>query len=265
MLTLGAVAVGATQAGFAGALTGLVSVLTVGGSSLNALGYSRDGIGTTDDARGRAERLSALLSGGGALAAVIYGGWRLGWAWGIAGYVIGMTVGMGATAKWHRWGKAASTAPVEPLTGEDVTRAVNRRLAIHDAYCDFLADKPPSLFTAALLPAPIEEIKGALIFTALKRQMEGTLTPELLRHTKQAFGSLARCVADERAQAAATLDQTVDAYHASLKGDEDVMVAAQALRAALAADATEPREADVAALWREFDERWGRAQRELHA
>lgn len=88
-----AIGYGFASAGVWGALTGFIAA--VGGGSGFAIAMAESGTGVSVGGVSRtAQRVGGLVAGGGCLAGAYFGGWRLGWLWGIGGYGVGTLVAL---------------------------------------------------------------------------------------------------------------------------------------------------------------------------
>jgi len=79
--------------GWVGALTGAVAVFAIG-SGL-AIFIAESGTGVDEAGRiGSVQRLGGAVAAVASLAGVAYGGWRSGWLWAAAGYLLGIAVAL---------------------------------------------------------------------------------------------------------------------------------------------------------------------------
>jgi hypothetical protein len=80
---------GFAVAGIVGAFTGLVAAVGVGSGLAIAGAESGTGLAKGGAVRG-VQRFGGIVAAIGCLGASYYGGWRLGWLWGIGGYATGV-------------------------------------------------------------------------------------------------------------------------------------------------------------------------------
>ena len=84
---------GLGMAGVLGGLTGLVAVLGVGSGLAIATAESGTGVAVSGGVRA-AQRIGGFLAAGACLTGAIWGGWTVGWLWGLGGYIAGAAVGV---------------------------------------------------------------------------------------------------------------------------------------------------------------------------
>ena len=88
-----AIGYGFGVAGVLGALTGLVAVLGVGSGLAIATAESGTGVAASGGVRA-AQRIGGFLAAGACLAGAVWGGWTVGWLWGLGGYIAGAVAGL---------------------------------------------------------------------------------------------------------------------------------------------------------------------------
>ena len=77
-----AIGYGFGMAGVLGSLTGLVAALGVGSGLAIAIAESATGVAASGGVRG-AQRISGFLAAGACLTGAVWGGWTVGWLWGL--------------------------------------------------------------------------------------------------------------------------------------------------------------------------------------
>jgi hypothetical protein len=95
-LLLPAAIYGFVRGGWAGALTGLVTVLAIG-SGL-AIFLAEPGTGVEESPRPLPQRFGGMVAAVATLGGAVHGGWRSGWLWGAAGFLLGLVVALGVGA-----------------------------------------------------------------------------------------------------------------------------------------------------------------------
>ena len=83
------VGMGYAAGGLRGALTGFVAALGVGSGLQIARAAPDTGVSSPPSTL-LAQRIGGAIAACLTLAAAVYGGWRMGWAWGLGGYAVGM-------------------------------------------------------------------------------------------------------------------------------------------------------------------------------
>lgn len=91
---LGLVGYGLVVGGLLGALTGFVAGVGVGSGLAIFFGERGTGVAGLGTRLRASQQIGGLLAAVGCGAGVIYGGWHLGWAWGSAGWVVGVLLGL---------------------------------------------------------------------------------------------------------------------------------------------------------------------------
>ena len=81
------------MAGVLGGLTGLVAVLGVGSGLAIATAESGTGVTASGGVRA-AQRIGGFLAAGVCLTGAVWGGWTVGWLWGLGGYIAGAAAGV---------------------------------------------------------------------------------------------------------------------------------------------------------------------------
>ncbi len=184
---------GFVTAGIFGALTGLVAVVGVGSGLAISVGEISTGVAPTKTGLGHWQRRGGILAAFLCGVAAYYGGWTLGWVWGIGGYAAGVILALLGYFLSSVGRDSQSTDGRGTWT--DQSFAIPRDFDLNDyqhvliiddireQYSLVLADETLPYADcmyrpASTLPYPKEEIQRALI--ALLDYMEGRTDSDVL-------------------------------------------------------------------------------------
>jgi hypothetical protein len=250
-LTLPAILVGFTMGGWRGALTGAVCVTAVGSTVAILRAESGTGMETVTPEMASNQRKTAIAAGVLVLLATFYGGWSMGWLYGVIGYIV--AAGAGALLFARRGVATHHRTP----TPEDIEDFFGDSERLTDAYLDSFTPKTPPLLPLSSLPTSLDEMKSALLRTVLHRKVSGQLTPDLLSGFRDFYGNLSRFVDDARAAHSATIIQGDDLLNSGeVPTPDQIRALARAFVDAGNADALGHDTEARFALMHEFDERW---------
>ena len=163
------------MAGVLGGLTGLVAVIGVGSGLAIATAESGTGVAASGVLRA-AQRIGGFLAAGACLTGAVWGGWTVGWLWGLGGYIAGvaLAVVLGFVMRSVRQEPrraASKLADQGPRSGYfDLNNVAHIKLLddIRMAYGALLADESHAYTgcmyrPAELLPYPKPMIRAALL------------------------------------------------------------------------------------------------------
>ena len=163
------------MAGVLGGLTGLVAAIGVGSGLAIATAESGTGVPASGDVR-TAQRIGGFLAAGACLVGAVWGGWTVGWLWGLGGYIAGTAASVVLGFVMRRVRQEPRRAASE-LSGQnprsgyfDLNNVAHIELLdeIRMAYATVLTDESHAytgcMFRpAALLPYPKPLIRAALL------------------------------------------------------------------------------------------------------
>jgi hypothetical protein len=254
-MILPAIFAGLQMGGWRGALTGVVGLTAIASAVAILRGESGTGMETSTPAMARNQRNTAVAAGLLVLLAIFYGGWHSGWLYGIIAYVVAAAAG---AILFARRGVPASESSAE---AQELAAAFADAERLTDAYLDLFTPDTPALLPLSALPAPVPEMKTALLRSALHRQSQGQLTPDILASFRDFYGNLCRFVDSARAARSAAISRGFETVDSEGKPSADAVRAlgrsfADADKANALGFDTEAR----FAMMRDFDERWSLIQ-----
>ena len=173
-----AIGYGYHMAGFLGSMTGLFTSVGVGSGLAVALAESGTGVAASGFKR-TAQRIGGFIAAGACLTGAIWGGWTVGWLWGLGGYLAGVVSGVVfafAMRIVHQepWIAASEPSGQDPRSSGyfDLNNVAHVKLLddIRTAYGALLADESHAYAGCmyrpeALLPYPKLLIRVALLTT----------------------------------------------------------------------------------------------------
>ena len=176
IVSLLAIGYGYHRAGFLGSMTGLFTSVGVGSGLAIALAESGTDVAASGSKRA-AQQIGGFIAAGACLTGAIWGGWAVGWLWGLGGYIAGAVSGVVFAFAMRSVHQETGIVASEPSGQDprysgyfDLNNIAHVRLLddIRTAYGALLSDKSHAYADcmyrpAVLLPYPKPLIRAALL------------------------------------------------------------------------------------------------------